>query len=316
MPRCLFGTAHPLHHLPFYSHFLLDEWNSINLTSCDNIIMPSNIRWGQDEDCALLELIIRLVPTCGTEWTKVMLEHVEAYEHRDLGSAEKTTQAIRRRYNLLVRRSKKKPTGDPNIPPELAYAREASKAIIARAGIEGLPSDDSDFGESGEEKSDDDDDESSKEKKPAAKSSSCKTKKTTKASKARKPSAAKKSSASNKHTRPINITSTPLVQRRASAALGRDTPSFAEVLQMQSIERAEREDRRFRMEQEQRQREAEDRRQHQMMMMAMMTSIIGGLGGRMPTSMHPSMPPLPSFDVSNEANINSSNDCSDQEEEM
>ena len=91
-----------------------------------------------------MQLIIEHAPMCGTDWTKLALVHIESYEHRDLGKAEKTTNAIRRRYNLLVRRSKKKPTGDPNIPPELAYARQASKAIIERAGIDGLPSDDSD----------------------------------------------------------------------------------------------------------------------------------------------------------------------------
>lgn len=231
-----------------------------------------------------MQLIIARTPTCGSDWTSMTTEHIESFPHRELGTAEKNTNAIRRRFNLLVRRSKTKPTGDPNIPPELAYARQASKAIVAAAGVDGLPDDDSDFGESGNESdasNEGDDDESSDaqsdtddgDKKPAAKKHKKPAAKKATAS-AKKSSAKKPKPVKTKPARPSMLTSTPLISRRSSGG-GRETPSFLELMQMQSAERAEREDRRFRMELEQRQREAEDRRQHQQMMMMMMSAMTG-----------------------------------------
>ena len=80
----------------------------------------------------MLHPMVAIANVAPDDWKQSGDLHREEHPDRD-------NNAQRRQYNRLVKRSKNHPTGDPNIPEDLALARQVNRAIAARCNLGHVP---------------------------------------------------------------------------------------------------------------------------------------------------------------------------------
>ena len=74
----------------------------------------------------LLRILKDVVPVCKTEWESVLDTHSERFPERDCASIRRKLQGLHRR---------KMPTGDPDMPEEVRFAKEVRDMIGSKARI-------------------------------------------------------------------------------------------------------------------------------------------------------------------------------------
>ena len=89
--------------------------------------------WSDEETECLLRILEKYLPICPDEW-----ERVKTLFDEDHGDKARSTKALERRFVGLHRTTE--PTGDPNIPPHVIWAKEVSIMIRDKTdGTRGSP---------------------------------------------------------------------------------------------------------------------------------------------------------------------------------
>ncbi len=81
----------------------------------------------------MLKLIEEHMPLCNSKWQQVVDEHMMYFPDTD-----RDVDGLRHKFNALA--SKKVPTGDPFIPPDVKKAQKIRKELSKFSGLKtGLP---------------------------------------------------------------------------------------------------------------------------------------------------------------------------------
>jgi hypothetical protein len=85
----------------------------------------NRMNYSANEIAQMLEIIEDVVPISGAEWEVVETRHYAYYS-----DAGRTADQLRKKFNKLARTAV--PTGSPNIPPNVAYAKRIRGLIIEK----------------------------------------------------------------------------------------------------------------------------------------------------------------------------------------
>ena len=97
-----------------------------------NLAMPTGLKYTDEEDRILVDLVAEHLPTGGDQWIRLTAEfQIQAGVNRDEDS-------LKERFKKL--RNVRKPTGDPDIPSTVLKAKQVWQDILSKMAVQDLGS--------------------------------------------------------------------------------------------------------------------------------------------------------------------------------
>ena len=94
--------------------------------------MPAGLKYTEDQDSVLVDLVGRHLPTGGDQWIRLTAE----YQIRT--GVSRDEESLKERFKKL--RNSKKPTGDPDCPPNIRKAKQVWREILSKMAVQDMGS--------------------------------------------------------------------------------------------------------------------------------------------------------------------------------